>query len=101
MENQPYPISFLCGLIPRGSGNLLGQGHILLKSGQGIKVISTDPGLRYVKPGRRRMVVAKDGEILAVYGRPRIRLLRTLERGGVITAEVLECSHPMYLKRGL
>jgi hypothetical protein len=92
-------ISFLCGTI-RNWGELMTEwGIIRLRSSAEIHVSRNDPGLTHVQPGRMRMVIVKDGIIWAVYNRPKVKLLRRLEQGGLITEEVLELYQPRYLNQ--
>ena len=90
-------VSFLCGVIEKGSEGNLARGSIRLRNREHIEVPPNDPGLGYIKPGRPRMGVSKDGVIWAVYNRPKVKLLRMLERGALITEEVLEVYQPRYL----
>ena len=97
--------TYLCGTVQPHSEAELARGVVLLKGNNSVRffVSPDDPGLVKVVAGRRRLVVVEcvdlKCEILAVYGRPRIRLIRLLERGCHVTEEVLECYLPMYLRR--
>ncbi len=91
-------ITFLCG-VTENWPDRLANGMIALRNGEMLKVSPNDPGLSHVLSGRRRMIIVKGGVIWAVYSRPRIKLLRKLERGDFVTAEVLELYSPRYINR--
>ena len=100
MNTAQQNITFLCGVIdPRDSlyrESNIKKGIIYLRRYGKITVQPSDPGLRYVISGRCRMIVVREGAIWTIYGRPRIKLLRMLERGIYITEEILEMYSPMY-----
>lgn len=102
MTDQKF--AFLCGTVAPGSQALLSIGIIRLKNhdmnGEAveIKVSQNDPGLAKISPGKKRMVIAKEGKIIAVFGRPRIKLLRMLERGADLNQDLIDCFSPMYPK---
>lgn len=89
-------ISFLCGKIKVESERLISLGIIQLWDGQEILVSPGDKGLKYVLSGKQRMIVVKNDTILAVYARPRIRLLRILEQGIDPTSDLLHSYVPLY-----
>jgi hypothetical protein len=84
--------SFLCGVIV-GSNR---PGTIKTRDAE-IHVRPNDPGLTRIVVGRNLLVVVSDGEILAVYDCPRIKLMRMIETGRTVTNEILERYQPMYL----
>jgi hypothetical protein len=88
--------AFICGRIRSDSGDSLRAGIIRLRNGQRLEVDSHDPGLAYLKAGRIRMVVARGGKIIAVFGRPRIKLLLMLGNGVSVTQDLIDCYSPMY-----
>ncbi len=96
-------VTFLCGVVNKNPG-LLSLGIIRLQIEFGsrevheIEVSQNDPGLKSVIAGRRRMVIARNGKIIAVFGRPRIRLLSMIADGVAVTDEVIESFGPMYPK---
>lgn len=98
-------VTFLCGVVSKNSG-LLRLGIIRLQNEFGaqdihqLEVNQSDPGLKYVLAGRRRMVVVKNRNIVAVFGRPRIGLLTMLSSDKVITDELIYSFSPMYPKPG-
>ncbi|MFA5132173.1 MAG: hypothetical protein WC444_02485 [Candidatus Paceibacterota bacterium] len=94
----PKEITFLCGKVMPYSDDLVGVGIVKLRNGSRIEVPQNDPGLEKVRAGMPRMIVVKNNRIWAVYARPRIRLLRMLERGADVTEEILEMYRPMYMK---
>ncbi len=97
-------VTFLCGKVMPGSTGLLSLGIIQLKNRDvkglavQVQVKPNDPGLAYIAPNNTRMVIARNGLIVAVFGRPRIKLLRMLERGANITQDLIDCFSPMYPK---
>ena len=97
MSSDNQGIRFLCGKISRRE-DCLPRGEIRLRNGESLRVDQSDKGLHVIVPGKRRMVIVKDGEIIAVFGRPRIKLLRMLERGATITQDLIDCYSPMYPK---
>lgn len=97
-------VTFLCGRVMPDSLNLLSRGVIRLNNydvnGEviQIRVQLDDAGLAYIVPNKTRMVIARNDLIIAVFGRPRIKLLRMLERGANITQDLIDCFSPMYPK---
>lgn len=89
----------LCGVIEPPPNTRLAVGFIELKRGGGsLEVSPNDPGLAKIKAGTRRMIIVKDGRIIAVFGRPRIKLLRMLEQNIEVTQDFIDCFGPMYPK---
>jgi hypothetical protein len=91
-------IDFLCGKVTdirrSRSGGLIVYtlfDQVTIAPGQ-------DEAIWKIEVGRRRMIVLREGIILGLYGRPRIRLLQMILRGTPITQEIIECSFPMYPK---
>lgn len=101
-ENQK--LAFLCGRVMPDSLNLLSRGVIRLNNydvnGEviQIRVQLDDAGLAYIVPNKTRMVIVRNDLIIAVFGRPRIKLLRMLEHGVNITQDLIDCFSPMYPK---
>lgn len=97
-------VTFLCGRVMPDSLNLLSRGVIRLNNcdvnGEVIQiwVQLDDAGLAYIVPNKTRMVIARNDLIIAVFGRPRIKLLRMLEHGVNITQDLIDCFSPMYPK---
>ncbi len=58
-----------------------------------------DKGIAFIPIGKRRLVVVRNHEILAVYIRPRIKLFLALGRGEDITDEFLVSLRPKYFYR--
>lgn len=54
--------------------------------------------VKRISVGLRRMIILRDGAVLGLFGRPRIRLHGMVVRGALITKEVIECYLPMYPK---
>lgn len=88
----------LCGVIEPAPNPRLSLGLIELKRGGSLRVSPDDPGLAKIQAGKRRMIIVKDGKIIAVFGRPRIKLLRMLEQGAAVTQDFIDCFSPMYPK---
>jgi hypothetical protein len=97
-DKTSFFVSFLCGKIERDPRYNLVRGIIMFTYGEHLRVLPDDPGLSYIKAGKRRMVVVKDETIVAVFGKPRIKLLGMLERGAKVTQDLLDCYQPMYPK---
>lgn len=57
-----------------------------------------DQGLAFLPEGKKRHFVVKDGKILAVYTRPRIKLLKAVGAGREITGSFLKSLRPTYPK---
>jgi hypothetical protein len=95
-------VTFLCGVVKPDSEELLDVGIIRLRGRTvdgkrpELKVSHNDPGLRYVLPGRCRMIILHEGVIIAVYARPRIKLLRMLEQGSPVGRRLIRKEKPLY-----
>lgn len=88
----------LCGVIEPSPNPRLSLGLIELKRGGSLRVSPDDPGLAKIQAGKMRMIIVKDGRIIAVFGRPRVKLLRMLEQGVAVTQDFIDCFSPMYPK---
>lgn len=96
MSRNSNSIDFLCGKVVK---------MIELPSG-GLMVFTRDDSVfvgpnqkavvKRISVGKRRMIILRDGVVLGLFGRPRIRLLGMVLRGALITQEVIECYLPMY-----
>lgn len=91
-------IDFLCGKVAKVQRLPNGWTRIYSRFDD----VSIAPGqedcLNKITEGHRRMIVLRNGVVLGVFGRPRIRLLQMIQRGASITEEVIECSLPMWPK---
>jgi hypothetical protein len=97
METASKAPQVFCGVVYdkvlRGEGvevTLEGSGHR-------IRIASSkDKGLAFLPKGKRRHFVVEDGKILAVYIRPRIRLLKLAGAGMPIEDSLLLALKPVY-----
>ena len=98
MSRNSNGVDFLCGKIVKirelpGGGLMVFTRDDSVLVGPGQEVV-----VKKITIGRRRMIILRDGIILGLFGRPRIRLLGMVLRGALITEEVIECYLPMYPK---
>lgn len=91
-------IDFLCGKVIKVRKCPDGSMKVTTRNDEVTIVAGQDEVKTKVVEGRRRMIVLRNGVILGIFGRPRIRLLNMILRGAPITEEVIECSLPMWPK---
>lgn len=95
-------IDFLCGkVVEILEGDRNGSMRVFTRYDEVWIAPGQEEAKNRIVVGRRRMIVLKNGRILGIFGRPRIRLLQMINRGARITEEVIECSFPMYPKSGI
>jgi hypothetical protein len=98
MSSSENGIDFLCGKI-RGVRQQPNGGTLVWTVNDEVIVAQNQPeAVKRIVVGKRRMVVLRDGVVLGIFCRPRIRLLDRIRLGEMITQEVIECSFPMYPK---
>lgn len=93
MDGESNALSHLAGVI----GGVRAGKIFLMNGGGSLSVSSNDPGISHIRQsGRFQMIVARDGIIVAIYGRPRMKLLQKLGAGIPVTDEELWLYRPRY-----
>lgn len=98
MSHYPNGIDLLCGKVVRVRYLPSGAAMVFTRFDEVVVDAGQEEAIRMISEGRRRMIVLRNGFVLGIFGRPRIRLLQMIQRGALITSEVIECSFPMYPK---